>query len=414
MLLLIIYSVPILTFFEGTLSVIAVVVVALSIVILYFEDDFFLILPILIFFYSQLVLPGGLVVFRIYSILFLLKVLMFENIRIEKRFIVPFLVITLYCITVVVFFNPRMSMSIILDMLFVVLFICYCLGRRTRLIEFFKFYSVAAISSIIYGFLGLGSQMETVVLVDGAFVHVTRFLATYEDPNYIGFFFNIAIFSIVSTEIFNSKRIRWCILLILYISLLATLSITAILCNILGLLIYMVLKKDRYLKHMILIICIFLFMISIYHLGNTKDVYILTDVSYRIQSKISELSDNNLSEFTSNRTNLWTSHANIFWNQRVGKMLFGGNYITSYGFDKSIFGGLSHQEFIDMSLNFGILGTLILMLFYIFSFAKSLRMYIIDKSEEYLLIAMIKYVWFFYAFGLSMFPSWRFYLFFFI
>lgn len=413
-LLLIVYFVPIFTFFEGTLSIIAVVVVALSIAILYFEDDFFLILPILIFFYSQLVLPGGLVVFRIYSFLFLLKMLMSRSVRIEKRLIVPFLIITFYCITVVAFFNFRMSISVIFDMLFVLLFICYCLGQRTRFIEFFKFYSIAAISSIIYGFLGLGSQMETVVLVDRASVHVTRFLATYEDPNYIGFFFNIAIFSIISMGIFNNKKIRLCILFILYMSLLATLSITAMLCNILGLLIYIVLKKDKYFKHSVLVVCIFLFMISIYHLGNTRNVYILADVNYRIQSKISELSDNNLSEFTSNRTNLWASNANIFWNQPVGKMLFGGNYLTSYEFDKSMFSDLSHQEFIDMSLNFGILGTLILMSSYIFSSIKSLRMYVINKSEEYLLITMIKYVWFFYAFGLSMFPSWRFYLFFFI
>ena len=151
-----------------------------------------------------------------------------------------------------------------------------------------------------------------------------------------------------------------------------------------------------------------------YNLGNKNEVPILTDVTHRIESKLVERSDNNLSGFTSKRSELWIDHLNIYWNQPVCKILFGGNLTTSYGFDKSLFYGVAHQELIDMLLNFGILGTFIFMSFYVFNSVKKLRNYFKYKAEEDLLIVMIKYVWLFYAFSLTMFPAWGFYIFFLI
>ena len=413
LLIFIIYFVPILTLTDGILSAISVILVTISVIILFFSDDFFLVLPILIFFYSQLVLPGGLVVFRIYSILFLFKVLTSKEIRFEKKLIVPFFLISFYSLLVVSYADFRMAITIIFDILFIIIYISNFLTKKSNIIKFFRFYVFAAVASSVYGLFRSSLQLKSTILLDGNWIIINRFLATFNDPNYLGFFFNIAIFSILSIKIFTNKMVKLCLIIILYSSLLATLSTTGLLCNVVGLLVLSTLKKKGG-KYLLVIIFMISFAVYIYNFGLQKQIPIITDFSLKIQSRIMDLSNNNFNGFTSNRSALWREHLGYFWNQPIYNIFFGGNLINSRLLDKSKFIALSHQDFIDMLLCVGILGTFILISFYIKDSVNKLLSYYKHNAEEDLLMVMIKYVWLFYAFGFTMFPSWVFYLFFLI
>lgn len=413
-LLFIVYIAPVFTFKNGILSTIAVILVMVSVIILFFYDDFFLVLPILIFFYSQLVLSNSLVVFRIYSILFLFKVLLSKKIRLSKRFITPFLLILFYSLLVVSTVNLRAALTIIFDTAFIMLYISQFLTEKSNIFKFFRFFAFSAASASIYGIFTEKLQLKTAVLIDGNWINVTRFLATFADPNYLGFFFNIAIFSTLCIEIFKNKIIKWTFIAIFYASLLATLSTTGLLCNLVGLIIFGTLKKGFSFKYFIIIICMIPVAIYIYNFGLQEEIPIITDAAHKIQSKIMNLPSNNFDKFTTDRSVLWSEHLDYFKSQQTYKVLFGGNLINVYFVDESKFPSVSHQDLIDMLLCIGILGTLLLMSFYVFNVIKKLLSYYRCNNEEDLLIVMIKYIWLFYAFGLTMFPAWWFYIFFFI
>lgn len=414
LLLFLVYFTPIFTFSNNTLSIVAIITMMVSVLILFFTDDYVLVLPVLIFFYSQLVLPGGLVVSRIFSIVFLIKTLITKNIRFKKRFILPLCLFLIYSLAVIGTINLRLALSIIIDILFIMIYIANYLTNKYQLTEFFKFYSIAAVSASIYGFLRASLQIKTAVQVNGTWIYVTRYLATFNDPNYFGFFLNIAIFSIISLEVFKNKLLKLFILIILYTSLLATLSTTALLCNLFGLLIFFILKKEYSFKNLSIVICISLLVIYMYNSGLYKEIPIISDASNKIQSKLGNILNNNFDEFTTNRSFLWRYDLNIFVNQPIAKILIGGNRINNYVYDEGVFLGVSHQELIDMLLNVGIIGTLILISHYIYNTGNKLFSFFKYKNEEDLLILMLKYVWLFYAFGLTMFPAWMFYLFYFL
>ena len=96
-LLAALYVLPVMTYTTGILQIVATAGILLILLALFFYDEFYLALPILIFFYMQLILPGGIVLFRIYSLLLILKVLK-KPIPLDRGALLPFLVIMLYCV----------------------------------------------------------------------------------------------------------------------------------------------------------------------------------------------------------------------------------------------------------------------------------------------------------------------------
>lgn len=412
-LLAMVYVMPIFTYKEGLVQMLASTVILMALLILFFYDDFYLALPILIFFYIQLVLPGGIALFRVYSILFILKAISVK-IKIDIPTLFPLIIITLYSAFAIVPINLRTAVFIIFDMVFLILYVKICLSNKEKFSSFFKFYIIAALVATAFGALRMTGQLNTAVYVDGKWVYITRFIATYNDPNYLGFFFNIAIFAAISLKIFKSKKVQNLFLIILYFALIATLSTTAILCNVLGIFIYLILSKKINLKTATVVMLIILIITLAYNTALSRPVPLLSDAAMKMKSKVSELEDQNLSSFTSQRTDIWEKHLKVFWNQSNLKILLGGNVITSYVYDTTKFKTVSHQEIIDMLLNFGLLGTLAMLLSYFANALKILFNLVQNRNEQDVMRLMIKYVWIFYAFGLTMFPGWMFYLFFFI
>ena len=77
----------------------------------------------------------------------------------------------------------------------------------------------------------------------------TRFNATFEDPNYMGFFFTIAIFALVTLRLFD-KKVRYVLIVVLYAMLITSLSVTAIVVNIAVWLFYLVIMKKLKIKNL--------------------------------------------------------------------------------------------------------------------------------------------------------------------
>lgn len=414
-LLAALYILPLLTYTSGLLQVMAMVMILFILMILFFYDDFYLALPILIFFYMQLILPGGIVLFRVYSLLLILKVLK-KPIALDLNSLLPFLVITLFCVVCIFPHNIRLGLFIIFDVIFLLYYIKVYLSQKKKFLRFFKYYVLAALSASAFGLLRMTGQLDTAVYVDGNWVFVTRFIATYNDPNYMGFFFNIAIFCLMALPLFRRPHIKWILLGLLYLALIATLSTTAILCNIGGGFIYLILSGKINLKTAVSVLLISQLILFTYNMALERSIPVISNAAMKVKSRILEMDQGNFSSFSSERSDIWEAHLHKFRNQSNLKVFFGGNVITAYIYDETEFETVSHQELIDMLLNFGLLGTGIMMFSFFGRSAKVLRRLLRKKQddEEEVAILLIKYVWIFYAFGLTMFPGWMFYLFFFL
>ena len=114
---------------------------------------------------------------------------------------------------------------------------------RHNITQFFTYYVFATVSSCIYGWFMQALNIKTFINIDNEWVQVSRFVGTFPDPNYFGFFINIAIFVVIILNIFKNKSIKIPILIFLYVSLLSTLSITGFICNVLMLGVYFALSK---------------------------------------------------------------------------------------------------------------------------------------------------------------------------
>lgn len=412
-LIAIIYIVPILTYKEGFMQMVAATIVFAAMGLLFFTDEFYSVLPILLFFYNLLVLPGGIVLFRVYSILMFVKLLK-QKIHIDLKILFPFAVITLYSVFTIVPLNIRLAVFIIFDIVFLILYIKAYLYNKNHFDRFFRLYVIAALSATVFGVLRMTGQINTAIYVDGSWVYINRFIATYNDPNYLGFFFNIAIFAAISLKPFQNRVIQLGIIGVLYLALIATLSTTAILCNAFGIFIYLITAKKINLKSASIVAFSIIILVASYQIALYREIPVLTDAAVKVKSRINELDESNMSSFTTQRTDIWERHMESYFEQSVFMMLFGGNAVNSYICDETKYKTASHQEFIDMLLNFGIVGTLIMLAYYFLSVLEAFRRLTTNGSNQDVMRIMVKYVWFFYALGLTMFPGWMFYIFFFL
>ncbi len=414
-LLIMFYVLPVFTYTSGLIETMALGLMPIILVFLFFYDEYYLALPILLFFYMQLVLPGGIVLFRVYSLLLLLKVIK-KAIPLDLTSLLPFLVITLYSVVAIFPHSIRLAVFLIFDMIFLLYYIRSYLMNRERFRSFFRYYVLAALAATVFGLLRMAGQLSTAVFVDGQWVYVTRFIATYNDPNYLGFFYNIAIFSLISLRLFRRVWLQRLLLAIMYLALIATLSTTAILCNVGGIVLFLLLTKRITLKTVVTLALLSQGVLFLYNAALTRPIFLLSDAALKVKSKLMEVDLGNFSSFSSQRTDLWADHLEYFREQSNFRMFFGGNVINAYVLDESTFSAVSHQEFIDMLLNFGLLGTMIMILAFLIRSGRILRSLYHKKQNggEEVAVLLMKYVWVFYAFGLTMFPGWMFFLFFFL
>lgn len=406
-----IYLAPLILIIDSSLNNLCSIIIIGFSLIMWLSNKFYYIFPIFILFGDELLLPGDISAYRVFSILLFLKIIFSKSITIDRTMFIPFSIISLYCLLVISNYNFSLGYLVIFDVFLIIIYISSFIRKNVKI--FFTFYIFATVIACIYAWFMQVRSVKPYILINNEWVQVSRFVGTFTDPNYFGFFLNIAIFSIIILNIFNKKAIKIVILVFLYLSLISTLSVTGYMCNIFILSIYFLIIKRVRIKFAFVVAAVGgLLFLNLDFLANTN-LPAISDAAKRINSQLFFGSDKDISSMTTGRYTIWKEHLEYFIQQPVSKILFGGNYITDAGMDPK-FHHVSHQAYIDMLLNFGLIGTC-LMLFYLFRITfYYVKCYIKTKYDEFLLFITIKVVWMFYAFGLSMFPSWKFNLFFFL
>ena len=169
---------------------------------------------------------------RVFSFLWILSLLIKNRreIRILWIYLLPIIVYGVFLIFTISQYDIRRMFFGLIDVICCLSIAIKITEDKERYRSFFETYGYVAIIAFFTGILGGFSVEQT---SDSNYLYqFVRLLATFEDPNYMGFFYNIAIFAIVTMQLYKSKFIRNVMVVILHIMLAASVSITAVLLNI--------------------------------------------------------------------------------------------------------------------------------------------------------------------------------------
>ena len=382
--------------------------------LLFGTKQIYLAFPVMLFYYAPLGQLAGMSVYRYFSIIFLLIAFCeAKNLKIQKKHILPFFIFVVYCVIVVSPDGIRRAVFAIVDVFCVLVLINHYLKKQGNLRRFFAVYAITAICSFITG-LVTGGYQDGYQILDGQLVELIRYIATFEDPNYMGFFFTIAVFSLLSLKVFHSK-LRIAFILILYAMMFSTLSITMIVVNVILWPIYLFFAKKLNLKTFLVILVILAILASLYFFGiSTPEFPVLGNLSLRIQDKLESLFQNDFESVTTGRTGLTLQHWEYFKSQSVFKMLVGMNAASTIKTSLGEIKLAAHNEYVDLLLNIGILGTLLYFVFFFSRTVQCLHLYKKEGDSAAFCIFMAKCVWLMYGLALTMFGDYRFMFFFFL
>ncbi len=374
---------------------------------LFIEDKLIYALPFIIFYNDFYGLVFGLSVLRIFTFMLIFRAIfkMFNECKIRWQYMIPIVVYLLFFTFVISGQSIRRSVFGMLDIVCCSILAIGIINDEKEYKNLFRIYTFVAMVAFVSGLLAGNFEMEGSEYT----MEIPRFNSTFEDSNYMGFFYNIAIFSNVTLDLFK-PRLKVLMIIVLEIMMLASLSMTAIVVNIALWLIYLILTKKIGIKSIILIAVVGVIALGAYSYGlENPDAPILGALSYRINDKLENSDD--IDAVTTNRTKLSEMNFKYFMNSPVYKQLFGGTSVNPVYLDPNI-RAASHNEYIDLLLNVGIVGFLIMISFVLWRTWDIWCHYKATKSEMYLSIFMSKATWFIYALALTMFTDYRFLFFF--
>ena len=364
-------------------------------------DKLQLAFPFMLFYNSFYGLVFGISVFRIYTLLIVLSAVLTASnkAKLKIKYLLPILVYAIYIAIVMLPQGVSSALFLFIDVINCVIIISKLLSTETILKSFFKIYVIVAIISFISGTLAENS-------IGGEYDY-SRFMATFEDPNYMGFFFTVAVFAVVTLKLFD-KRIRVLIIVSLYVMMLTSLSITGILVNIALWSFYLVVMKKIRWWSVFVIALVVVVSINLYNYGiSNPETPVLGDFSARIEEKLDSLESGDMGDVTTNRSDLAAEHFEIYTNLPFLNMLFGGIAVNTRYIDPAV-GVAGHNEYIDMLLNIGVVGTIVLLGYFVYNIVFYSKKYLANREDKYLLFIMAKVSWMLYAMTLTVFLDFRF------
>lgn len=365
------------------------------------KDVFFFYYFAIIFFEPVLVLPFGLgSVFRVYQILFLMKILFDAKNRVV--FTVPpihksFLAVML--ITWSVFTNQ--GMSTVMSMIINLVILLYIFSRSSTSKRRYELYSQMLFIMFLFSFLsGIYGLYNGADFAYGGF---SRLSGTIGDPNYTALFYLLGIFSLLGTDEIKSFKIKAVLFSVMCIFILLTVSLTGIV-GLAILLVFYYLFKDKKLA-LLLMVAIIIFAVCVYYLPIESGA--LYGLKTRMAFSITSIADGDFASLTSNRFDLFSYYISYFFTQGTGAILFGGQNIIG-GSERqnmlNLFGLVSHNSYIDMLFAIGVIGTAFILACFIYEIIKNIISYTNSKHEYYLAFAFLKLTILWFCMGLSIFP----------
>ena len=369
--------------------------------VMLFIDELYLALPLVIFYNQWYGTVFGVSVQRFFSlmimVLFLVK--LGKEKKITLKYLAPFIIYLLYSVFVITQYNTTRAIFSVVDIVCCIFIVSMYLNKDIdKLKRFFIVYALTGIAAIITGMLNQNIM---------AYGNLNRFMATFEDPNYMSFFYTIAIFSIMSLKIFK-PWLRAIVVVVFSAAIIASASVTGIIVNVMLWLIYVTLVQKINIKTFVALIVVFVLIFGIYKIGlNSSDDTMLGQMSGRIEEKIQELNEGNVSDATTGRSQLMRENFEYFLKQPFWKKLVGGTPVNthyiSYDVERA-----AHNEYVDLLINVGVIGTGILLWFFFKQYISYLKKYLKNRDKHYLTLFMIKCVWVAYAFSLTVFMDYRF------
>lgn len=377
-----------------------------------FTGEIYLLYPIMLFYGNHFGLVAGISVMRLYTLLFFVITLMgSSSVKIRAKQLLVFVIFVVYCVVVIMPDNFRRAIFAVLDMVCIILLIERYLRKPACLTRFFYVYVMCAFAAYLTGTRLEGLQAKEYVGL--AWVSMVRNMATFEDPNYMGYFYTGAIFATLSLKLFSPKW-RIIIIVALYAILLTSLSLSTIILNVVLWMIYLAVTKLVNFKTLaiILVICALVLMGYAYAVDH-PDTWVIGSLAVRISTRLEQLALGNYGDATSARSSLPVRHLEYFVDQPVYKMLIGMNAASTIKMDLDGITAAAHSEYVDWLLNVGLIGTAVMLYYVVSGTWKLLQKYRKNMYDRHTLcMLMVKLVWICYAFTLTLYGDYRFMLFF--
>lgn len=389
---------------------ISMIVIIVGIFYFSLKDSLYKLAPMFIFFNSSILYFSGIAICDIFFACYLLCFLK-KKIYLKKKHLHPmFLVFIIYTMLVISKYNLSLAVEVLLSLLFCYFFL-NDLMAKDKWRQFCNWYIVGIFSATIYGIKNYMDALAGVAF-EGESV---RYTLSFMDPNYAGLFLSIGLYMLILLK--DNFRLMEKIVgvTICIVSILLTISSSAILCNAIVALFLIFSNGFKNINIKVIFkyaIIIVTFMIILF--GITKNYFPDAMRSFeRFEQKVELLKSGELGSATTERSDIWKKHLQFFGNQKSPiKILIGGNYLTDRGFDAKHFSIVSHEVYIDSLVCFGLLGTLIYVVTVIHQFFYKWKYR--NLSEDKKVIFAIILIWLIYSFILSMFPFWAFIFFMFL
>ena len=376
-------------------------------VILCFRDELFLVYPFVIFYNELYGIIFGMSVSRIVTLMLLaiLCVKSIKKITLNNTYIAPILVYVLYSLFVITEYSVQRAIFSIVDIFCCVFIIVQYLNESSKLKRFFTVYILVSLVACVSGMV-----LENVYIQAGT---MSRFMSTFEDPNYMGYFYTIAAFSLMSLKLFR-PWVRYILLVVIYCIILSALSMSSLLVNVILWLVFLVITHKIKINTFIIGLLSVIVLVSLYQYGlDHPNAEILGQLALRIRGTISKVLIGDINNATTGRFEYAEAHLEWFLNQSFWKIVFGGT-ASSTQYISYPFKEVAHNEYVDMLLNVGLVGTSTLLGFTTVRLIQDFREYTKNLNENNLCKIMIKCAWMLYCFTLTVFMDYRFAFAFFI
>lgn len=387
------------------LNIVSIYMVLGGVLYCAWRNQFFKLAPLFIFFNSSILYYAGTALVDVYFVAYIvIRIMKKPLVRLGRHHIV-LVGFASYCICVISAFSFSTAIAIILSF-FALAILIEELSDRAIWVQFCKWYIVALFSATLYG---IGNYIEG---ISNSLYSTFRYTATFTDPNYAGFFLSAGLYMALFLKRELSKWIRYSVICVSIISILITISSSALIANagIIAILYFSGMGNRKVSVSAVgkVIACI---IAGVLLLNWAYDVFPGVERTFsRFAEKIMQLNAGGIDSATTDRSVLWKEHLDFFWNQdNLIRILFGGNYLTDRGMDYSKFSVVSHQVYVDALICFGLVGTVLYIVYIVHQLIRKWK--VRRVSDENKLSFALTLLWIFYSFILSMFPFWGFMVF---
>lgn len=388
--------------------------------ICFFDENFYMYAALFLYMRYKMLL-GDTPVFRLYSYLVVVKLIL----RIFKtQFRIVYLPLLLTVSLHSVFAVPqieslRIGLNVIVDCVLIYCILSEVL-RDTRLTRKFLYaFLLGGVTSGVYGWTCPDVSVDINVMGAGAQT-VNRNFGALGDSNFAGLFYSLCILcSLIVKGIPTWARAVF--LAMFSVMLLQTASLSALLV-LFVFSVFLIILKWRARSIPILLVGLVLGVIGLTLLLSVpafQKIEAIAGLIIRIKEKLSYIPRGRWDLLTTDRSAIWGELGAVFTAKSWWGKLIGGSVITVYALDKSITKMACHNSYLQSILNFGILGTLLIYIPFLCTFIWRLYGHFTKKSgyeNEDIKIVQLVFMLGFLVFGFTVdfFVDWPFMMFYFI